>query len=153
MFDSLRLLTNSRQFRKRRYINRLQRLLKFLSLSGSLYQSSSTCVRGPVGLQRSCLSRRLQHHIGLIAPQETALSYELLAVVGVTPIPLSCLGDELQLLAQLEVSSHSSSVSFKSTFDTLTPSPLKLSHTLRPDGLHVSLPSKATFFPLSSGAF
>lgn len=33
MFDSLRLLTNSRLFRKRRYINRLQRLLKFLSLS------------------------------------------------------------------------------------------------------------------------
>lgn len=33
MFDSLRLLTNSRLFRKRRCINRLQRLLKFLSLS------------------------------------------------------------------------------------------------------------------------
>lgn len=90
------------------------------------------CVCGSVCLQPSCLSQRLHRLIGLIAPQEAGPKLWTVGRHRCHPDSPLVLGDELQLLAQLEVSSRSWSASFNLP---LTHSPYHPfnSHTLSPD--------------------
>lgn len=105
-------------FRKLLYINRIQRLiissLHFCFFGSSLSLCLPSYVCGSVCLQRSCLSQRLHcRHIGLIAPQGAGPRLWTVGRHRCHPdSPLVFGGDELQLLAQLEVSSRSSSASF-----------------------------------------